>query len=527
MLTRNRACSGLGAEATSHQPPATSQQPPASRLQPPASSLQPDLRARRFFPDYEGAIAPIPEVITNCGVLPDITVDDMGVETCPLSERRQERIRFTPAYEALHPYVRRGGLESDARMLMPYEFHADTSELVQMFTKGHHGVRLDADAWDRLITWIDLNVPCHGTWHEVYPIPFNGHERRLEYLKLYAGIDEDYEAIPELPARKSRPAANPSPGKPEAGDTASDTLRPRVPGFPFEAAEARERQAAAASLHGLPIERTITLDDRVALRLVLIPAGEFLMGNAHGSPDEQPLCTVQIPRPFWLGKFEVRNCEYALFDPAHDSGYISQHSTAVESRGYPVNGPDQPVVRVSWQRARAFCDWLSRKTGARFSLPTEAQWEYACRAGSATALWYGSERAIFSPFGNMADRTLEDMARRAPGKMLYEYNPDWVLRDDRSLDHALVTANVGGYLPNPWGLYDMHGNAAEWTRTTYQPYPYHADDGRDDLTDRGRKAVRGGSWYDRSKRCASAFRLSYPPWQAVYNVGFRVTCELP
>ena len=257
-----------------------------------------------------------------------------------------------------------------------------------------------------------------------------------------------------------------------------------------------------------------------------IPAGEFVMGDAQGSEDERPPGCVQITRPFWMGKFEVRNREYALFDPTHDSGYISQLGTAVESRGYPVNGPDQPVVRVSWKSAMAFCDWLSRKTGAKFSLPTEAQWEYACRAGTASPLWYGSEQAIFNSFGNMADRKLEEMARRVPGKMLYSDNPDWVLRDNRSFDNALVTANVGSYLPNPWGLHDLHGNAAEWTRTTYRPYPYRADDGRDALTEDGRKVVRGGSWYDRPKRCASSFRLSYPTWQGVYNVGFRVVGEV-
>ena len=72
----------------------------------------------------------------------------------------------------------------------------------------------------------------------------------------------------------------------------------------------------------------------------------------------------------------------------------------------------------------------------------------------------------------------------------------------------------------------MHGNAAEWTRTTYRPYPYEAEDGRDAPSEDGRKVVRGGSWYDRPKRCASAFRLSYPAWQGVYNVGFRVVCEV-
>jgi formylglycine-generating enzyme required for sulfatase activity len=184
-------------------------------------------------------------------------------------------------------------------------------------------------------------------------------------------------------------------------------------------------------------------------------------------------------------------------------------------------------VRVSWTDAIAFCDWLSRRTGAKFSLPTEAQWEYACRAGTTTPLWYGGDNAIFNQFGNMADRKLEEMARRVPAKMLYSDYPDWVLRDDHSFDGALVTTNVGSYLPNPWGLCDMHGNAAEWTLTTYRSYPYRSDDGRDDPASVGRKVVRGGSWYDRPKRCASGFRLAYPAWQRVYNVGFRVVCEIP
>ena len=132
---------------------------------------------------------------------------------------------------------------------------------------------------------------------------------------------------------------------------------------------------------------------------------------------------------------------------------------------------------------------------------------------------------VFNTLGNMADRTLEEMARRVPGKFLYSDNPDWVLRDNRSIDNALVTTKVGSYSPNPWGLHDMHGNAAEWTRTNHRAYPYQHEDGGDEVTASGRKVVRGGSWYDRPNRCGSGFRLSYPPWQAVYNVGFRVVAE--
>ena len=109
--------------------------------------------------------------------------------------RKAILIKFTPAYEALHPYVRRPDLEGDYHLPFAAEYHASTSELVQMLEKGHHGVRLDQEAWDRLVTWIDLDVPCHGTWSEILPVPFNGVQRRRELLKLYADYDDTNEEI--------------------------------------------------------------------------------------------------------------------------------------------------------------------------------------------------------------------------------------------------------------------------------------------------------------------------------------------
>ena len=133
-------------------------------------------------------------------------------------------------------------------------------------------------------------------------------------------------------------------------------------------------------------------------------------------------------------------------------------------------------------------------------------------------MFYGDLDADFSRSANVADATIKRLAyegwRPKP--------PDLVPRDARFDDAALVTVEVGSYWPNPWGLYDMHGNAAEWTRSTYEPYPYREDDGRNEVANDGEKVVRGGSWYDRPKRCRSAFRLSYPEYQRVYNVGFRV-----
>ena len=183
---------------------------------------------------------------------------------------------------------------------------------------------------------------------------------------------------------------------------------------------------------------------------------------------------------------EITNAQYSLFDPAHDSRFEDRTSWifSEEYLGWPLDGPRQPVVRVSWQRAMQFCDWLSQKTGLRFTLPTEAQWEYACRAGSATPMWYGGLDADFSQVANLADYTIRNLA--------YEgwrpKSPDLAPREARFNDGKLVTADVGSYRPNPWGLYDMHGNAAEWTRTNYRPYPYREDDGRNTPTPKTKKS---------------------------------------
>jgi formylglycine-generating enzyme required for sulfatase activity len=191
--------------------------------------------------------------------------------------------------------------------------------------------------------------------------------------------------------------------------------------------------------------------------------------------------------------------------------------------------PEQPVVRVSWQEATAFCRWLSAKTGRPFSLPTEAQWEYACRAGTDTPWFYGDSDADFSTFANVADAKLAEFAsdvwdNNKPLKNPTRYD-EWFPKDARFNDGAMVSVQPGRYRPNPWGLFDMHGNVAEWTRTTYRPYPYDPADGRDEPGPSGRKVAHGGSWLDRPKRATSSFRLSYESYQRVFNVGFRVVCQ--
>ena len=429
--------------------------------------------------------------------------------------------RFSVGYAELHRYVRRPGIESDYRMLTPMEFHADTTELVQMLEKGHYGVRLDPESWDRLITWIDLNAVYHGTWTEAGHDPGIQRERRRALQRLYANRDDDPEADADRPPAVIRAVANAAttPAAPSAEPSAAS-----VPGWPFDADEARRRQAAA----GTVIRRTVDLGGGVTMDLVLVPAGEFVMGDPAGEPDERPAARVRLARPFWMGRCEVTNAQFARFDPGHDSRVESKLAYQFGVHGYPMNRPDQPVVRVAWSRAVAFCRWLTRRTGRPFALPTEAQWEYACRAGSAEAFSYGDGDADFAPHANLGDATLRELAGNpytldAPLPQPTRYD-DWVPKETRFRDGALVSVAGGRYRPNAWGLHDMHGNVAEWTRTTYRPYPYTESDGRSGGSAEGDKVVRGGSWRDRPARCRSAFRLAYRPYQPVFNVGFRVVC---
>ena len=436
------------------------------------------------------------------------------------------RIKYTPAYEALIPYIRRVGIEDDASLLTPGEYHADTSPVVQMLRKHHKGVRLDDEAWDRIVTWIDLNGPCHGTWHEVHPPPTNAHERRMALRKRYGGPPWDPEAVPDLPRPTFKHTEPPAaPGRPEP--QAVTVSAPAAPaGWPFDAEEARRRQAEA----GAKRQMALDLGDGLTLRLVRIPAGDFLMGRDRGAPDEQPPTHVRIAKPFWMGECEVTNAQFRRFEAAFDPGYYTKRHARQDDKGLWLNGPDQPAVRVSCEQAMAFCRWLSKRTGRAVTLPTEAQWEWACRGGSDAAFAFGPMGTDFSKHANMGDASFScggpwPLGKQTTGGVDNLALEGAHLADRRFDDGAVVTCAVGRYQANAWGLHDMHGNAAEWTRTAYRPTPYRAGDGRDEADAEGEKVVRGGSFFDAPKRCRSTWRIRYPSWQRVFNAGFRVVCE--
>jgi formylglycine-generating enzyme required for sulfatase activity len=236
-----------------------------------------------------------------------------------------------------------------------------------------------------------------------------------------------------------------------------------------------------------------------------IPAGTYLMGDASagGSADEQPAHTVHI-EAFELGTYEVTVGEYRRFTEA--AGYRTdaeknsggragcaildvgvampayREGTSWRSPGF-AQTEEHPVVCLSYADVEAYIDWLKRESGQAWRLPTEAEWEYAARAGSTTAFPWGDSATDACRYANGADLT------PTPN------GASWPLKLDCS-DGAIYTAPVGHYAANPWGLHDMIGNAWEWTADCYAPgYTQAPDDGSAvTLPACPKRSIRGGGW---------------------------------
>lgn len=412
------------------------------------------------------------------------------------------------AYMNLQQYVRRPGPESDQHMMRPMEYHASTSDLMQLLDKGHYGVQLNQEDKERLATWIDLNAPYRGNWSPGAYAGLQQDKARLENARRFANVDIDpeaeFDALQKAADTQPRPTPVP-PGKMAASPMGS----PQLPGWPFDPAKAAQMQAS-----GGPATQEVAISGsggKMTIQLRRIPAGKFAMGSSKGLPDELPVSAVEIPKAFWMGEVEVSNELYRCFDPTHDSRYLDLPGKDIVGPGLAANEPNQPVIRVTWQQAMKFCQWLSEKTGKKFTLPTEAQWEWACRAGTDTEMNYGDVKTKFGPFANLAG-TEKRVEQPYPGI------------NDVS-DGQAYAQKLGGYKPNAWGLKDMHGNVAEWTRSSYKPYPYVDGDGRNDLSPTEPKVARGGSWRHRPTWARSAIRFPFKSWQPVSYVGFRVVCE--
>jgi len=414
---------------------------------------------------------------------------------------RNNGYKFTSSYAALHPYVRRPGPENDYHLSNPMEYHADQTELVQLLKKGHHNVVLDDDAWERIYTWIDLNVPDHATWtdHTNKIEPFI--ERRRELREMFAGIQHNPET--KLPPIPSYPV-----GENASVDKSKQVEEmPELPNWPFGASEAEQMLKENAN----PLRMSVDLGSGVDMDLVLIPAGSFIQGRNDGPADEYPAHKVEIEEAFYMAEFETSLEQYLQFDPEHKQGVVNWTNKDQGAIGYSLDKSEYPVIRISWDEVQAYCEWLSEKSGYDVSLLTEAEWEWACRAGLSSEMNYGGVDSNFGIYANLADMQIRKWARRE--------SPSWQPRIDHVDDGNMIFSEVGSYKPNVWGLYDMHGNAAEWTESPFEGYPGNVDL---QYADSEKIVARGGSWYDRPYRATSGYRLDFEKYQKVHNVGFRV-----
>jgi len=249
---------------------------------------------------------------------------------------------------------------------------------------------------------------------------------------------------------------------------------------------------------------TLALADKVTLKLVLIPAGKFMMGSPVNEPgrdfDEGPRRMVTVTRPFYMGVYEVTQEQYECVmgkNPSH------------------FNGAVNPVEMVSWNDAMEFCRKLSAKSGRTVRLPTEAEWEYACRAGTKTRFGFRGDETDLHKYGNYCDRS---------------NTGGFAHQDKAHSDGYDKTAPVGRFKPNAFGLYDMHGNLAELCSDLYQKH-YRGLETTDPKGPKtgsyGERCVmRGGCWADPPRFCRSADRNWKPKTGGFINFGFRVVVEL-
>ena len=450
-----------------------------------------------------------------------------GNKAFDLRGGKKDERGYGTSYLKLHPYVHRQGAEADMAVLQPYEYYANTSELIRILKKGHANVKLTDAEWRKLYQWIDYNAPDKGYFNanKITNFPYKGYdqiERRTELTNKYAngmGVNWKKEIADYADYLKGQGEVTPVMPEAPAPVKAKDI---KVKNWPFDANAIKAMLADEKETR-----KVVPIAPGINITFVRIPAGEFAMGSWNGAADHRPVTNVKIDKAFWMGEVEITNEQYNVIFPKHDSRYVDQLWKDHVHFGYPANKPEQPVIRVSYQEAMDFCRQLSEKTNLNITLPTEAQWEWACRAGSNSDFWYGNMNSDFGKQENLADESCNKMAvsgvdPQPMAKNSYWYKYYTYLPKEESVnDGAMNQVDSKNYQANPFGLYSMHGNIAEWTRSDYVPYPYKEKV----KTPSEFKVVRGGSYIERPKFSTSYSRKAYYPHQRVFNVGFRVIIE--
>ncbi|MEH1951575.1 MAG: SUMF1/EgtB/PvdO family nonheme iron enzyme [Nostoc sp.] len=272
-----------------------------------------------------------------------------------------------------------------------------------------------------------------------------------------------------------------------------------------------EFEVVTVNTKGKPINRSQqraeffseNLGNGVVLEMVAIPGGKFLMGSPENEPErsysESPQHTVTV-QPFFMGKFPVTQSQWTIV--------AALKKVNIDLNPEPSNfkGANRPVEQVSWDHAIEFCARLSNKTVKTYRLPSEAEWEYACRARTTTPFYFG-------------ETITADLAN---------YNGNYTYGAGAMGEYREQTTDVGKFLPNPFGLFDMHGNVLEWCQDAWhENYNKAPIDGSPWMSDNNSRLLRGGSWGDYPKYCRSGFRFKHVSVNTFLNVGFRVVVGAP
>jgi formylglycine-generating enzyme required for sulfatase activity len=283
------------------------------------------------------------------------------------------------------------------------------------------------------------------------------------------------------------------------------------PTFSFETVRVNEQGKVTETIPGTAEYFAEDLGHNVTLEMVQILGGKFLMGAAQGeegaSDDEYPQHEVTVPE-FWMGKYAVTQTQW--------KAVAALGKVECDLNPDPANfkGAQRPVEQVSWEEAVEFCKRLSQRSQKTYMLPSEAQWEYACRAGTTTPFHFG--QTLTTDLANYRGTDWEEYNWSGS----YGNGPKGVFREK--------TTNVGSFKPNAFGLYDMHGNVWEWCLDGWNDsYEGAPTDGNMWESNNERKVLRGGSWDDLPTNCRAANRSSLARDLRFNAFGFRICCIVP
>jgi formylglycine-generating enzyme required for sulfatase activity len=246
------------------------------------------------------------------------------------------------------------------------------------------------------------------------------------------------------------------------------------------------------------------LGEAIPLQMLLIPAGTFTMGSPEDEPkrsQNEAQHKVTVPS-FFLGRYPVTQAQWRAV------AALPQVKRTLKPAPSHFKGDNRPVEKVSWYEAVEFCDRLQQHTGRPHRLPSEAEWEYACRAGTTTPFHFG--------------KTLTTEVANYDGNYTYADSLKGEYREETTLVDQFELANA-------FGLCDMHGNVWEWCQDHYGEYDQTPTNGRAWLTDNEQayRILRGGSWRGYSRNCRAACRSDFTPVLRSSDVGFRVCCAAP